>query len=106
MLATKIKTSITGIFLCIITAIIAIFLSELAGVNLLGFNKSPLSPIIFAIIIGLLINSFTLNTAKFDNGIKFCIKYLLKLGIIFLGIRLSLLDFLLYFLKLQFYLML
>ena len=96
MIVNKIKESSIGILLCSITAIIAIFLSDLAGVNLLGFNKSPLSPIIFAIIIGLLINNFIMNTAKFDIGIKFCIKYLLKLGIIFLGIRLSLLDFLQY----------
>ena len=96
MLKNKVIDSLMGILLCVATAIFAIFLSELIGVNLLGFKKSPLSPIIFAIILGLLINNLTLNISKYDNGIKFCIKYLLKLGIIFLGIRLSLLDFLQY----------
>ena len=96
MFSNDVKHSLLGIFLCITTGLIAIFLSNLVGINLLGFNKSPISPIIFAIIIGLIINNLTVHAVKFDDGFKFCIKYLLKLGIIFLGIRLSLFDFLQY----------
>lgn len=82
--------------LCIITAITAIYLSNYVGITLLEFKKSPLSPIIFAILLGLIINNMTIRLVKLESGFKFCIKYLLKLGIIFLGIRISLLDFVLY----------
>ena len=93
---TKLKSTISGIMLCLITALLAIYLSDLVGMGLLGFKKSPLSPIIFAILLGLIINNMTVELIKLEPGFKFCIKYVLKLGIIFLGIRLSLLDFVQY----------
>ena len=96
MINKDIKLSISGIMLCIITAISAIYLSNYVGITLLEFKKSPLSPIIFAILLGLIINNINIRLVKLEPGFKFCIKYLLKLGIIFLGIRLSLLDFVLY----------
>ena len=96
MIEKDVKIILSGIALCIITALLAINLSYLVGVGLLGFEKSPLSPIIFAILLGLIINNITIRLVKLESGFKFCIKYLLKLGIIFLGIRLSLLDFILY----------
>ena len=96
MINKDLRFSISGIMLCIITAITAIYLSNYVGISLLGFKKSPLSPIIFAILLGLIINNITIKLVKLAPGFQFCIKYLLKLGIIFLGIRLSLLDFVLY----------
>ena len=93
---TKLKSTIYGIMLCLITALLAINLSDLVGMGLLGFEKSPLSPIIFAILLGLIINNMTDKLIKLEPGFKFCIKYVLKLGIILLGIRLSLLDFVQY----------
>ncbi len=93
---TQLKSTISGIILCLITALLAIYLSDLVGMGLLGFEKSPLSPIIFAILLGLIINNMTVNLIKLEPAFKFCIKYVLKLGIIFLGIRLSLLDFVQY----------
>jgi len=96
MIYKDLKFYIYGIMLCIITAITAIYLSNYVGITLLEFKKSPLSPIIFAILLGLIINNITIRLVKLEPGFQFCIKYLLKLGIIFLGIRLSLLDFVLY----------
>ena len=96
MINKDLKYSVYGIMLCIITAITAIYLSNYVGITLLEFKKSPLSPIIFAILLGLIINNITIKLVKLAPGFQFCIKYLLKLGIIFLGIRLSLLDFVLY----------
>ncbi|SVE34962.1 uncharacterized protein METZ01_LOCUS487816, partial [marine metagenome] len=90
------RNKAVGIMMSMITAIIAIILSNFIGTNVLGFEKSPISPIIFAILIGLLFNNFWNRLEKFEFGFQFCIKYLLKLGIIFLGIRLSLFDFLQY----------
>ena len=88
------KEKALGIIICIITAKFAIILSNYFGTYVLGFEKSPISPIIIAIIFGMICsnlnNSFIL---RLKSGYDFCIKRLLKLGIIFLGIRLSFIDF-------------
>ena len=52
------RLTISGVCLCMITALLAIYLSNLVGVGLLGFEKSPLSPIIFAILLGLIIKLY------------------------------------------------
>ena len=96
MINQDVKIKLFGIALCLITALLAIYLSDLVGMGLLGFEKSPFSPIIFAILLGLIINNMTVKLNKLEPGFKFCVKYVLKLGIIFLGIRLSLLDFVQY----------
>lgn len=52
-------------------------------------QKNFISPILVAILLGILIkNSFPIG-ARFDEGIQFGIKRLLRLGIILMGIRLS-----------------
>ena len=87
------KNKAFGIIACITVAITSIQLSEYLGIHLLGFEKSPISPIMIAIIIGISIanfNSIISNALK--PGLDFCIKVLLKIGIILLGIRLSLID--------------
>ena len=90
------KNSIIGLFICVITALLSIQLSNYIGVELLNLEKSPISPIIIAIILGLLISNSVKNIHNYSEGFAFSIKYLLKLGIIFLGIRLSISDILLY----------
>ena len=91
--------NIYGIFICFVTSLLAIFLSNYVGITIFGFEKSPFSPIIFSIIIGILLNNSFKGINNFNNGFKFCIKYILKAGIILLGIRLSLFDFYLYGVK-------
>ena len=90
------KNSIIGLFICVITALLSIQLSNYIGIKLLNLEKSPISPIIIAIILGLLISNSVKNIHNYSEGFAFSIKYLLKLGIIFLGIRLSISDILLY----------
>ena len=82
-----------GILLCILTASISIKLSDIVGENLFGLEKSPVSPIIIAIIIGMVFSNLNNSfISRWKPGYDFCIKRLLKLGIIFLGIRLSFID--------------
>ena len=90
------KNSIIGLFICVITALLSIQLSNYIGIKLLNLEKSPISPIIISIILGLLISNSVKNIHNYSEGFAFSIKYLLKLGIIFLGIRLSISDILLY----------
>ena len=77
------KNKAFGLIACITVAITSIQLSEYLGIHLLGFEKSPISPIMIAIIIGISIanfNSIIINELK--PGLDFCIKVLLKIGII------------------------
>jgi len=90
------KNKLGGLFICSFTALLSIQLSNYIGIELLNLEKSPISPIIIAIIIGSLVSNSIKNINYFNDGFTFSIKYLLKLGIILLGIRLSISDILLY----------
>jgi len=71
---------------------VSIWLSKFIGVDLLGFNKSPISPVMIVIILGLALGSIVRLPKTLDLGLKFSVKKLLRLGIIFLGIRLTIFD--------------
>ena len=86
---SKIHTILPGLVAVILLAIISMWLSDLIGVTLMGFEKSPISAVMICLILGLVIrNVFKLPTAL-NVGFKFSVKKLLRLGIILLGIRLS-----------------
>ena len=87
------KNIVLGILLCILTASFSIKLSNVIGNNIFGLEKSPLSPIIISIIIGVIFSNFKYSfISRFKPGFDFCIQRLLKLGIVLLGIRLSFID--------------
>lgn len=90
------RNTTIGIILCVLTALLSIQLSSYIGISILNLSKSPISPIIIAIIIGAIIGNSIKNLDLYDEGFTFAIKYLLKLGIIFLGIRLSMSDIFIY----------
>lgn len=87
-----------GIILCIVVMFIGIYGAELIGFLMinLGFlspgTMTPVSSIFVAIIIGMIIR----NTIKLNNfylkGISFSTKYMLRIGIVLLGLRLSLIE--------------
>jgi len=52
-------------------------------------NRSPVSMFLLAIIFGMVVRNIIPLPPIFEKGIQFCVKKLLRLGIIFLGIRLS-----------------
>ena len=88
----KIIKYIPGLLVCILIAQLGTFIAQGVG-NLLGFQKTPLSPIILAILLGIVLrNSYF--PSLLSNGVQFAIKFILRLGIVFLGIRLSLGDIL------------
>jgi uncharacterized integral membrane protein (TIGR00698 family) len=68
--------------------LLALFLTNIIG-NLLPLQKNPLSPILTAILLGLIIRNMIPLHKTFDAGIKFGLKKLLRFGIILMGIRLS-----------------
>ena len=71
---------------------LSIWLSNFIGEDLLGFNKSPISPVMIAVILGLSLASIVTLPKIIDLGLKFSVKKLLRLGIILLGIRLTIFD--------------
>lgn len=87
-----------GLILCLIVMLIGIYGADLIGLILIQFNflpegsASPVSGIFVAIIIGILIRNTLGLHPIFKEGAKAAVKYALKLGIILLGLRLSLVE--------------
>jgi len=89
---SKLHTIIPGLVIVILLALLSMSLSDLIGKDLMGFEKSPISAVMICLILGLVIrNVFKLPTFL-NVGFKFSVKKLLRLGIILLGIRLSIID--------------
>jgi len=79
-----------GLILSLIIALSSQSLSNYLGIIILGLERSPISSIFLALIIGIIIANTTKISETFSLGISFCIKYILKIGIIFMGIRMGL----------------
>ena len=89
---------IPGLLLSIIVMFIGIYGADLIGyllikLGLLSSNsKSPISSIFVAIILGIFIRNIFGVKQIFIEGISFSMKYILRVGIVLLGFRLSLLE--------------
>jgi len=81
-----------GLFATVLLAWISIRLSEYIGTSLMGFEKSPISAVMMAILLGMALGNLRPLPVSFKPGLQFAIKKLLRLGIILLGIRLSVLS--------------
>lgn len=81
-----------GIGLTVLIAYVGIWSSEWIGTGLLGFDKSPISGIMMAILLGLVVGNSVLLPPTVKRGVTFSVKIILRLGIILLGIRLGLGD--------------
>ncbi len=79
-----------GLALALGLALCAQYLARVIGVDGLGFSRSPVSPILLAILGGLALRNLIALPNYLDDGIRFALNRLLKLGIILMGIRLSL----------------
>ena len=60
------------------------------GVQVLGLEKSPVSPILVAILLGLAIRNSVGLPSVYEAGLQLCLKRILRVGVALLGIRLSL----------------
>ena len=70
-------------------ALLGQYLSDFIGIDLMGLPKSPISAIMMAIILGILVRNTIRLPDYFQPGIKFGLVRVLRLGIVLLGIRLS-----------------
>jgi uncharacterized integral membrane protein (TIGR00698 family) len=80
-----------GLTLAVALAVVGSLLSESVGVQLLGFEKTPLSPILVAIVLGLAIRNTIGLPSVYEAGLQLALKKVLRIGVALLGIRLSLL---------------
>ena len=89
------KDLILGLIIVPVVASLAYIVSFQIG-QYLGFDKSPLSPVIIAIFLGLFLSNVVKLSYQSDQVIKFYLTYVLKIGIILLGIRISFTEILTY----------
>ncbi len=64
--------------------------SHLIGIEWLGVERSPISPILLAILVGLLVRNTIGLPSVYEAGVQICLKRILRVGVALLGIRLSL----------------
>ncbi len=79
-----------GVGLAIAVSLVAGIAAEFVGEALLGFERSPISAIMMAIIIGMLIANTVRLPVAVAGGLHFCASTVLRIGVMLLGIRLSL----------------
>lgn len=84
----KPQSLVLGLVLAVIIVIIAIYTCKFIEIAL-GFEKSPISTIMLAVIFGVIVKNTIGVPQIFTPGIKFCLTKILRLGIIMLGAGLS-----------------
>ncbi|PPR78972.1 MAG: hypothetical protein CFH01_00674 [Alphaproteobacteria bacterium MarineAlpha2_Bin1] len=92
----KFKDMIPGFLIAVVIYLSSYYLSYFFGTELLGYEKSPISNILIAIVIGIIIGNIFNLDQRISLGLNFSLKFILRLGIILMGVRLSLSDIFLY----------
>ena len=85
---------IPGIILAFILYSLSQGFNNIIGTELLGYSKSPISTAMIAILIGIFFGNAFKVRDSFQKGLDFTKEYILKLGIICLGIQLKPFEFL------------
>jgi uncharacterized integral membrane protein (TIGR00698 family) len=83
-----------GIGLAALLAYFGKVLADVIGINVLHFDASrggsPISPIMLAIVLGLLIRNTVGIPTIYEQGLRLSIKTILRIGIVLLGLKLTL----------------
>jgi uncharacterized integral membrane protein (TIGR00698 family) len=83
---------IPGLLVASLLAWLSIWLGKYIGVELMGFAKSPISAVTLSILLGIIIAAIIPIPTILKPGLTFSVKKVLRLGIILLGIRLTIFD--------------
>tara|TARA_B100000963_G_scaffold91275_1_gene78564 strand:- start:398 stop:1465 length:1068 start_codon:yes stop_codon:yes gene_type:complete len=94
MLYKKYLVVIPGIILAFVLYTLSQGFNNIIGIELLGYTKSPISTAMIAILLGIFFGNVFKIRDSFQKGLDFTREYLLKLGIICLGIQLKPFEFL------------
>jgi uncharacterized integral membrane protein (TIGR00698 family) len=79
-----------GLVLAVSLALLGDLVARWFGVSVLGFEKSPVSAILVAILLGLLVRNGIGLPGVYDAGLRLSLQRILRIGVALLGIRLSL----------------
>ena len=88
----EVPSLLPGLLVAALLAWLSIWLSKFIGITLLGFDKTPISAVMLGILLGLIIGAIVPMPTVLKPGLRFCVKKVLRLGIIMLGIRLTIFD--------------
>ena len=94
MLYKKYLVVIPGIILAFVLYTLSQGFNNIIGIELLGYSKSPISTAMIAILLGMFFGNVFKVRDSFQKGLDFTREYILKLGIICLGIQLKPFEFL------------
>ena len=81
----EIPSLLPGLAVAILLAVASIWLGDFIGETVLGFDKTPISAVMLAILLGLLIGAVVPIPKVLKPGLSFAVKKVLRLGIILLG---------------------
>ena len=85
---------VPGIILAFVLYTLSQGFNNIIGTEILGYDKSPISTAMIAILLGMFFGNVFKVRNNFQKGLDFTREYILKLGIIFLGIQLKPFEFL------------
>ena len=85
---------VPGIVLAFVLYTLSQGFNNIIGIELLGYEKSPISTAMIAILLGMFFGNIFHMRNSFVKGLDFTQKYILKFGIICLGIQLKPFEFL------------
>ena len=94
MLFKKYLVIVPGIILAFVLYSLSQGFNNIIGIELLGYEKSPISTAMIGILLGMVFGNTFQMRDNFVRGLDFTQKYILKLGIICLGIQLKPFEFL------------
>ena len=89
----KLISYLPGIILALILYLLSEGINNVIGTELLGYEKSPISTVMIAILIGIIMGNAFIPRPGFKIGLQFTQTYILKFGIICLGFRLGFNEF-------------
>ena len=93
MFLKKYLVILPGIILAFVLYSFSQGFNNIIGIEILGYSKSPISTAMIAILLGIFFGNFFKIRESFHKGLDFSKEYILKLGIICLGIQLKPFEF-------------
>ena len=94
MLQNKYLVFIPGIILAFVLYTLSQGFNNIIGIEFFGYEKSPISTAMIAILLGMIFGNIFKVRDGFQKGLDFTKEYILKFGIICLGIQLKPFEFL------------
>jgi len=94
MVQKKYLVVVPGIILAFVLYTLSQGFNNIIGIEFFGYEKSPISTAMIAILIGIFFGNVFQVRESFQKGLDFTKEYILKFGIICLGIQLKPFEFL------------